>query len=171
MFLLNESLFDLRSEKRNKELYIFEKGVFWSGPGRQSRVFRSRQGRKMCVGGGGGWRGAFRDTYPRCPYMGVPTHPRGGGRLAYFFKLPVLAWVCTVDLQMLSLVSDYEFHKHFTRWSINRFVQTLLRVFGILSLYSRVHYWRSPNSATIIQNEEGYTHYRTNSLLVITGIV
>ena len=35
---LNEGLFDLpsRSEKRYKELYIFEKGVFWSSPGRKS---------------------------------------------------------------------------------------------------------------------------------------
>ena len=41
-------LFDLpRSEKRYKELYIFEKGVFWSGPGRKSRGFRSGKGRKM----------------------------------------------------------------------------------------------------------------------------
>ena len=46
---LNEGLFDLpRPEKRNKELYNFEKGVFWTGPGRKSRVFRSGQGRMYC---------------------------------------------------------------------------------------------------------------------------
>ena len=45
-FFLNKGIFDLaRSEKRNKELYIFEKGVFWSG------------------------------TYLYCPYMGVPPTP------------------------------------------------------------------------------------------------
>ena len=39
---------DLRmSKKRYKELYIFEKGVFWSGPGRKSRGFRRGKGRKM----------------------------------------------------------------------------------------------------------------------------
>ena len=38
---LNDGLFDLPgSEKRNKELLIFEKGVFWSGPGRKSRVHK-----------------------------------------------------------------------------------------------------------------------------------
>ena len=32
---LNEGLFDLsRSENQNEELFIFEKGVFWIGPGR-----------------------------------------------------------------------------------------------------------------------------------------
>ena len=47
---ITKKLFNLpRAEKRNKELYIFEKGVFWSGPGRKSRVFRSGQSRKMGV--------------------------------------------------------------------------------------------------------------------------
>ena len=60
IFFLNESLFDLpRSEKRNKELYIFEKGVFWSGPGPKTRVFRNGQVRKM-----GGFHAAHTRTAP-----------------------------------------------------------------------------------------------------------
>ena len=70
----NEGLFNLAtSEKRNIELYIFEKGVFWSDPGRKSRVFRSGQGRKMGVGWGGA--GAFARNIPLLPYMGVPVPP------------------------------------------------------------------------------------------------
>ena len=54
-FFLNEGLFDLpRTEKRNKELYIFEKGIVWSGPGLKRRVFSIGQARKMGVGGGVG---------------------------------------------------------------------------------------------------------------------
>ena len=72
---LNEGLFDLlRSEKRNKELYIFEKGVFRSGPGRKSRGFRS--GRKM-----GGFRAAHTWTVLIWEYhlhsSPPPTPPRG----------------------------------------------------------------------------------------------
>ena len=71
-FFENDGLFDLsRSEKRNKELYIFEEGVFWSGPCRKSSVFRSGQGRK--IGGGGGGGVLSRGTYLYCPYMGVPN--------------------------------------------------------------------------------------------------
>ena len=74
-FYLNEGLFDLpRTEKRNKELYIFEKGIVWSGPGRKSRVFSIGQGRKNGVGGGAG---AFARTYPYCPYMVLPPPPGG----------------------------------------------------------------------------------------------
>ena len=44
---LNEGLFDLpRTENQNEELYIlfiFEKGVFWSGPGRNSRVVKAEK--------------------------------------------------------------------------------------------------------------------------------
>ena len=37
-FILNEGLFDLPgSEKRNNELYMFEKGVFWSGRPRSKK--------------------------------------------------------------------------------------------------------------------------------------
>ena len=58
VFFLNKGLFNLpTSEKRNKELYMFEKGVFWSGPCRKSRVFRSCQGRKV-----GGFRAAHTRT-------------------------------------------------------------------------------------------------------------
>ena len=46
-----------RSEKWNRRMYIFEKGVFRSGPGRKSRVFRSGLGRKM-----GGFRAAHTST-------------------------------------------------------------------------------------------------------------
>ena len=35
------------SEKWNKQMYIFEKGVFRCGPGRKRGVFRSGPGRKM----------------------------------------------------------------------------------------------------------------------------
>ena len=67
VFFLNKGLFNLpTSEKRNKELYMFEKGVFWSGPCRKSRVFRSCQGRKM--------GGLSRGTYPYCPFMAFVTH-------------------------------------------------------------------------------------------------
>ena len=42
VFCLNKGLFDLpRSEKQNEELFIFEKGVFWSCPGRNSRVVKA----------------------------------------------------------------------------------------------------------------------------------
>ena len=65
ILFLNEGLFDLpRSEKRNKELYTFEKGVFWSGPCRKSRVFRSGQGRNM---------GGFRGSTPPPPGTYLPT--------------------------------------------------------------------------------------------------
>ena len=41
---LNEGLFDLpRSEKQNEELLIFERGVFWSCPGRNSRVVKAEK--------------------------------------------------------------------------------------------------------------------------------
>ena len=67
-FFLNACLFDLpRLEKRNKELYIFEKGVFWSGPCRKSRVFRSGQGRKM---------GAFVRHIPVLSLYGSTPPPR-----------------------------------------------------------------------------------------------
>ena len=43
-FFLNEGLFDLpRSEKQNEELFIFERGVFWSCPGRNSRVVKAEK--------------------------------------------------------------------------------------------------------------------------------
>ena len=70
---LNDGLFDLpRSEKQNKELYIFEKGVFWSGLHRDSRVAKSEKWE-----GGGCSGGLSRGTYP---YMGVhPLPPPGLG--------------------------------------------------------------------------------------------
>ena len=81
-FFFNGGLFDLtRSEKRNKELYIFEKGVFWSGPCRKSGVFRSGQGRKM--GGGGAFArqipvlSVYGSTTPRAPPPRVPTYRPG----------------------------------------------------------------------------------------------
>ena len=41
---LNEGLFNLpRSEKQNEELFIFERGVFWSCPGRNSRVVKAEK--------------------------------------------------------------------------------------------------------------------------------
>ena len=44
LFFLNEGLFDLpRSEKQNKELFIFERGDFWSCPGRNSRVVKAEK--------------------------------------------------------------------------------------------------------------------------------
>ena len=45
VFFLNEGLFDLpRSEKQNEELFIFERGgVFWSCPGRNSRVVKAEK--------------------------------------------------------------------------------------------------------------------------------
>ena len=43
-FFLNECLFDLpRSEKQNEELFIFERGDFWSCPGRNSRVVKAEK--------------------------------------------------------------------------------------------------------------------------------
>ena len=47
IFFKKENPFDLpRSEKTDKELYSFEKRVFWSGPSRKSRVFRSGKAEK-----------------------------------------------------------------------------------------------------------------------------
>ena len=57
-------------------LYIFEKGVFWSGLRRNSRVAKSE---KWGRGGGCGTGGLSRGTYPYCPYMGVPTPPPSPG--------------------------------------------------------------------------------------------
>ena len=60
IFFLNEGFFDLpRSEKRNKELYIFERGSFGTARVKKSRVFRNGQGRKM---GGGGFSAAHTCT-------------------------------------------------------------------------------------------------------------
>ena len=43
-FFFNEGLFDLpRSEKQNEELFIFERGVFWSCPGWNSRVVKAEK--------------------------------------------------------------------------------------------------------------------------------
>ena len=57
IFFKNDDLFDLpRSEKQNKELYIFEKGVFWSGLRRNSRVAKSEKR-------GGAW--GFRTAHTR----------------------------------------------------------------------------------------------------------
>ena len=43
-FFLNEGLFDLpRSEKQNEEFFIFEREVFWSCPGRNSRVVKAEK--------------------------------------------------------------------------------------------------------------------------------
>ena len=47
IFFKTRVFFLPRSERRYKELYVFEKGVFWGGPGRKSRGFRSGKGRKM----------------------------------------------------------------------------------------------------------------------------
>ena len=56
---LNDGLFDLpRSKKQNKELYIFEKGVFWSSLRRNGRVAKSEKWR-------GGRRGGFRAAHTR----------------------------------------------------------------------------------------------------------
>ena len=69
-FFLNECLFDLpRSEKQNEELFIFERGDFWSCPGRNSRVVKAE---KL-----GGFRAAHTRTvliweYPPPP----PSLPR-----------------------------------------------------------------------------------------------
>ena len=65
------------SEMRNKELYIFEKGVFWSGPGRKSRGFRSGQGRK---------KGAFARQIPVLSLYGStpPTTPLRGVYIQYY---------------------------------------------------------------------------------------
>ena len=46
--------------KAEQRIVYFEKGVFWSGPGQNSRVAKSEK-----------W-GLSRGTYPYCPYMGVP---------------------------------------------------------------------------------------------------
>ena len=78
---MNEGLFDLpRSEKRYIELYIFEKGVFWSGPGRKSRGLGAAKAEKWGRGGG-----LSRGTYPYCPYTGVP--PPGGGVYIQYYTI------------------------------------------------------------------------------------
>ena len=56
LFLKGGILEQPRSEKW-KQMYIFEKGVFRSGPGRKRGVFRSGPGRKMV-----GFRAAHTST-------------------------------------------------------------------------------------------------------------
>ena len=43
-FFFKRGLLDLpRTEKQNEELFIFERGVFWSCPGRNSRVVKAEK--------------------------------------------------------------------------------------------------------------------------------
>ena len=79
-FLKKRGSFDLpRSEKRYKELYMFEKGVFWSGPGRRSRGFRSGKGRKM-----GGFRAAHTRTVLIWEYPSPPPPTPWGVYIQYY---------------------------------------------------------------------------------------
>ena len=77
-FFLNEGLFDLpRSEKQNEELFIFERGDFWSCPGRNSRVVKAD---KL-----GGFRAAHTRTVLIWEYP-PPTPPTPLPRVLKFVK-------------------------------------------------------------------------------------
>ena len=72
MFLKRRSFRSAQVGNAEQRIVIFEKGVFWSGLRRNSRVAKSEK----WEGGGGG--GLSRGTYPYCPYMGVPLPPPPG---------------------------------------------------------------------------------------------
>ena len=84
IFLKRRSFRSAQVRKNNNtELYIFEKGVFWSGLRRNSRVAKSEKWGGVEGGAGGLSRGA----YPYCPYMGVPPPPHSPGLGFCNFKL------------------------------------------------------------------------------------
>ena len=82
MFLKRRSFRSAQVGKAEQKLYIFEKGVFWSGLRRNSRVAKSENG-----SGGGGGGGLSRGIYPYCPYMGVPAPPPPPGLEFCKFRL------------------------------------------------------------------------------------
>ena len=78
-FFLNEGLFDLpRLEKRYKELYIFEKEVFWSGPGKKIEALGAAKAEK--------W-GAFTRHMPVLFLYGSTTCPTPRGIYILYYTI------------------------------------------------------------------------------------
>ena len=70
LFLKRGSFRSAQVGKAEQRIVYFLKGVFWSGPCRKSRVFRSDQGRKMGEG-----RGAFVRHIPVLSLYGSTLPP------------------------------------------------------------------------------------------------